>query len=725
MQKFTIVVLFFAAFVGAASAGAAFAGAAFAGTARLSPALREILVRAEGVDRFDLAVYAPAMQVFSGKGMIIDPLVPGEERGERIGVLVKARRPVWGARFLGLPVDLSTGTILTMRVTIADLLILAASPDVIYVEPAWKTEPKFNMSGTAVRGGRMQRSSVRGENVIIGAVDTGIDYTHLDFRYDVDNDGFEESSRILSIWDQTGGGLFGTTYSNDDIENDIDLGFGSGAGLVRQKDTHGHGTHVMGIAAGDGSSSPAGFVGVAPAARIIMVKTTFFTNDILAGVRYIFDQAEVHGLPAVVNLSLGGHDGPHDGTSLFEQGLDELVARPGRAIVVSAGNEGGRAIHIAQTLNGGSFTFSIVPSSSSLDLTLWYPGDSSFTLTVTPPDGMPLEVPTGTRRHEETPSGSVTVDNALGGPNPLNNDNEARIMLRFLPSFAPWVITVSDRRGGGRFDGWITMADAGTIIGSDMPPLTIAEPGNAVHVITVGSFNSTAQWPSLAGYQDFSDTHPVGEISYFSSRGPTRDGRQKPEIAAPGAWIVSALSADSFSLRRLTHPDGVHSMMRGTSMAAPYVSGVIALIFAVDPNLTTAEIKVILTETAIEDRFTGSVPNPWFGWGKVNATAAVAAVKVPQLPEPEDRPTVILAENPVRDRAVFIYSLPEGTVWAKLYVINVAGALVFEADLDPAQASFEWDLRTGLGEPLGSGLYLYIVVTADARSTVGRLVIAR
>ena len=132
--------------------------------------------------------------------------------------------------------------------------------------------------------------SVVGRGVIIGAVDTGIDYTHLDFRYDADGDGFEESSRILNIWDQTSG-FFGTYYSKAEIESDLAFDFGPGEGIVRQADDDGHGTHVMATAAGDGSSSGAGFVGVAPGAQLIAVKTPFYTSDILAGAAYIFERA--------------------------------------------------------------------------------------------------------------------------------------------------------------------------------------------------------------------------------------------------------------------------------------------------------------------------------------------------------------------------------------------------------------------------------------------------
>ncbi len=697
---------------------------AFAGEEKLSPTLRQILARAESENAIDLSSYAPSLAVFDSKGLIRFPVLPGGEGGDRLGVLVKVIHPFWGSRFLGLPVAVSTGTILGMRVTLAELLTLVASPDVIYVEPSWKTEPKLDMSLPAIGVDRVhaQAPPILGEDVIIGAVDTGIDYMHLDFCYDADEDGIEESSRITSIWDQTGG-FFGTTYSNGDIESDLALGLGPSEGIVRQRDSDGHGTHVMGIATGDGSSSSAGFVGVAPGAQIIMVKTTFYTMDILAGVEYVFDQAEERDLPAVVTLSLGGHDGPHDGTSLFEQGLDELLQEPGRAIVVSAGNEGDQPIHISHTLHGDSFTFLLDPSSNSTDLSLWYPGGSAFTIIVTPPGGSPLTVPARTTGHASTASGLVTVDNALAGANPNNGDNEVLISLSSLMTYTTWSVTVSDAGGGGRFDGWI-ISNRGTILGGDSNE-TIDEPGNAERVITVGAFNTKAIWPSLSGEQDFSDDYPIGDLSVFSSHGPTRDGRQKPELTAPGTWICSPLSVNSSSVGYQTHPDGVHTMSLGTSMAAPHVSGVIALMLAVNPQLTASQIKEALIETAVRDSFTGSAPNPRWGWGKVAAEAAVTAVETHQPPEPEERPTVTLEENPVHNLAVFAYTLPEGTGQARLAILNVAGALIFETILDPSQTSYRWNLIANFGEPLASGLYLYVIVTDIGRSEIGRMVIER
>ena len=700
---------------------------ALGGEECLHPYLRAVLAQADKADVFDLASLAPVMQVFTRNGSILPATPPCNGttvEGERIGILVKVRHSVWEASFLGMPVGVSTGTILTMKVTLEELLHIAACTDVVYVEPAWKTEPKLDQSVPAIGADHVHAQSppVIGEQVIIGAVDTGIDYTHLDFRYDADGDGFEESSRILSIWDQTSG-FWGTYYDREQIESDLALGFDSGEGLVRETDTVGHGTQVMGVAAGDGSSSTAGFVGVAPGAQIIMVKTPFYTSDILAGASYIFERADDLGLPAVVNLSLGGHSGPHDGTSLFEQGLDELVEGPGRVIVVSAGNEGDRAIHVSHTLNGGSFTFSVNPASNALDLSLWYPGGSQFTLTVLPPGGVPLVVPCGTTGHTNTAGGSIYVENATVGPNPNNGDNEIMIMLNNVIAGTPWGFTVSDAGGGGRFDGWIT-SNGGRILGGDSTH-TIDEPGNAERVITVGAFNTKAQWPSVSGEQDFTAEYPIGALSYFSSQGPTRDGRQKPELNAPGAWIAAALSADSSSQGYLTHPDHEHAMSAGTSFAAPHLSGVIALMLSVDPQLTASEIKTKLTGTASTDGFTGLVPNPRWGWGKVTADRAVAAVKPPPNGEEEDRPVITVVENPVCNHALFSYRLLPGTTEATLRIYNLAGKLLFEAALDAVGSQYDWNLLNDHGEPLGSGLYLYLLLTDVGRSKTGRLVIAR
>ena len=690
--------------------------------AKLAPVLRMMLAKVG--ENADLSSYASSMQVFRDSGLIIAPIGSGSDKGDELGVLVKLSYPFVGSSFLGLPVTVSTGTIIAMRVSLASLLDLVSCSDVVYVEPAWKTEPKLDVSIPRIGADVVHGPPIsdRGEDVIIGFVDTGIDYMHLDFRYDSNGDDLEESSRILYIWDQTSG-LFSDYYDRYEIESDIANGFGGDSGMVHQMDSIGHGTHVAGVAAGDGSSSTAGMVGVAPGAHIIAVKTAFYTSDILSGVRYIFDKAEEAGLPAVVNLSLGGQDGPHDGTSLFEQGLDELLDEPGRAIIVSAGNEGDLPLHVAHTLSEDGFTFLVDPGADSLDMSLWYPGTSAFTITVRPPMGDSLVVTSETIGRDAGADGTIVVDNGFTGPNPNNNDKEARISLSGITSSEPWAITVADAGGGGRFDGWITSSNGSIIDGDSL--LTIDEPGNADKVITVGSFDTKAEWTSLSGEQDFSSSTHIGGLSYFSSFGPTRDGRQKPDITAPGAWICSSLSSDSAHGLYLLNPDGVHVMNLGTSMSAPHVAGVVALMLSENPELTSEEIKEIITSSARQDSFTGSVPNTGWGYGKVDAEAAIERVISQNAPSVGDKPAAKLADNPVSDRAIFYYSLPEDTEQAKLSVITVAGRTVLDVELSIYDKQYTWNLTDRAGRALANGLYLYVLMTDRGNSAIGRLVISR
>ncbi len=680
------------------------------------------------------AIYGFTGQVHLPLSEVLDGLLG---RSLRIGVLVKAvdadSLTADRGSFLDIPIQFAAGTVAGMRVSTDELSRLAASSDVAYVEPVWKARPALDDSMIAIHANTLRFASpaLTGEGVLIGVVDTGVDYTHLDFRIDRDGDGFEEGSRIVSIWDQTEG-LFGVHYDQADIERDLRLGFGSDEGIVRESDTDGHGTHVLGVAAGDGSSSTAGLVGVAPEADLIVVKTPFYTSDILAGVEFILDEAAARGQPVVVNLSLGGHSGPHDGTSLFEQALSELAVESGAAIVVSAGNEGDETIHVSQRLSiGGSQTFSLVPSSVSAEVELWYPGSSSFAIQVVAPSGETLYVPAGATGSLITPHGSLYVDNASFGPSSLNGDAEIVVRLSAL-SGAAWTMTVSSPAGGGTFHGWITSGSA-EFVGGDST-YTIAEPGNAFDVITVGAFNSKSQWTSSSGAVDYSAEFPVGAFSSFSSLGPTRDGRAKPDLSAPGAWVMSCASSDAWASPTLLHPDGQHVASAGTSFAAPHVAGVVALMLQLSPTLSKDAILDALQDTARSDVFTGSVPNLRWGSGKLDAREATLAV-VPDDPDPGpdpspvDRPQIRILTNPASTTAEFSVAVPVGTTSATLKIYSLLGSPVFSAEIeigdDPTGAYYSWNLTGSSGRAAANGLYLCLLVTPNGTSETLRLVIDR
>jgi subtilisin family serine protease len=736
---------------------------------RLDPLLRLILQREQEArergEALNLARFAPLAQVYTPTGPVPyqpvptalgeflppRPSPPQAAPAEKLGLLVRARSPEAVAQS-GAEVIATAGEITVARATLAQLRRLAQSPEVIYIEAAYRLAPTLDKSVPAIGADRLHRGEppLKGEGVLIGLVDTGVDYEHLDFRFDRDGDGFEESSRLAYIWDQTETGSragsvpFGVEYTREEIESDLARGLGPDKGAVRQRDEVGHGTHVLGIAAGDGSSSGVGYIGVAPEAELIVVKTSFYTSDVVSGVEYIFRRAEELARPCVVNLSLGGHFGPHDGTSNFDLALEGLLG-PGRAIVASAGNEGDKAIHISGRLAypGSSAQFTFVPAEETAYLSIWYPGGAEFELELgAPVAGNLVQVVAagpGEMVVRETAGGKVSIDNASGGPDPNNGDKEIGILLEEIKPGQPWTLRLIARSGSGRFDGWPGLAEMGAFREGDSS-MTISEPGDAPGVITAGAWTTRVEWRSLNGNDyHFRGAGPLGGIAPFSSRGPTRDGRQKPDLAAPGTAIASSLAKGSqlAGIPELVVPDGVHAIFQGTSMAAPHVAGTVALMFQAAPLLGPGEAAERLRRTAVAATAKEGLPSPppgpgpelepgpeaW-GAGKLNAERGVSLIGL-KLPKPGGTPEVKAGANPANERVLFTYALPPGTKKARLVVFNVIGQAVFSAELDPQSEKFVWDLVNDRGEPLANGLYIYVVIADGRRSALHRLVIRR
>ena len=193
---------------------------------------------------------------------------------------------------------------------------------------------------------------LRGRGTIAAVIDSGIDYTHIDFR---NADG---STRILSLWDQTiegtppDGFFEGTEYTKEEI--DAALLNPEPLSVVPSRDYIGHGTAVAGIIAGNGNASGGQNVGAAPLCDLIVVKVgrrsdDFFalSTDIMRGVRYVIDKARFFGKPAAINLSFGMNNGAHDGRSLFEEYLTDMSEEWKLSIVAPTGNEGASGHHFS------------------------------------------------------------------------------------------------------------------------------------------------------------------------------------------------------------------------------------------------------------------------------------------------------------------------------------------------------------------------------------------
>ena len=556
---------------------------------------------------------------------------------------------------------------------------LAAISHVTTVEGPRRMHRELNFSlmeirATAVHTGSLSR---KGKGVVVGIIDSGIDWRHGSF---VDENG---KSRILAIWDQMlrfragdtrGPNNIGVVYDQDQITQAL-----KGNATVRTKDVdarnkrEGHGTHVAGIAAGNGRPPTCchvtqTYVGVAPEAELIVVRYDYTDTDeigenqrLIEAIDFIFGFLGSIDKPKVINISQGDNLGPHDGTSAVELAIDahvetgDFLHHP-QIVVKSAGNEGDALRHVQGRVpgNGNLEVEFEMPKERRSDalLDLWYDRAGTLNLTVTAPGGAastvvnhgtdlpanaaapPFIANPAARLNRQT---RVSIDGTINGEHDRNNNFRITIARSRRGHLldGPWKLTLANPNAADvDFHCWI---ERGSNTPWFLPPktpddgkvrasldATLSIPGTASQVITVANHASRTSrcdcWPS------------TGIVS-SSSRGPVAKGaatNQKPDIAAPGLEITS-VKADAANLRGRCCdccPDAcccLYEDLTGTSMAAPHVAGAIALLLEENPRLTRADIVRHLQTTARE-RPTGGWDATW-GGGKLNIQAAIDAVR--------------------------------------------------------------------------------------------------
>jgi subtilisin family serine protease len=463
-------------------------------------------------------------------------------------------------------------------------------------------------------------SELDGSGVIVGVVDIGCDFRHKNFR-------LGNESRILFLWDQSaefGGRVpkefpYGREFTKENIE--AALRSGEDVAYKTLKYTPpiaAHGTHVLDIAAGNGQepadfdgkkgpvAAPQSHSGVAPKVEIIFVHLKTFEDGALGNsrhlaeaVEYIFRKADELDMPAVVNISLSTTGGPHDGSSLVEQRFDELLEKPGRAIVVAAGNSFNQRSHTSGAIPAGCDTtilWHTDPRNTDPELTknemdIWYSGSQELQVTL----GTPDEREVGALRLGETKD--LYDDTKRYGrvshrkDDPNNQDNEIELRLPHLENVAgAWRIKLYNP--GSRpvpFHAWIEQDGRGLSRFEEPTDrrFTLGSISCSRKALTVGAFD-TAEQASLA--PPFEGT----------SAGPTRPSQRgkiasqsKPELSAPGVGIVAARA------------HGGVTVMSGTSMAAAHVTGVVALLFDLalrrgDDRLPIDLTRAVLTKAAGE-----------------------------------------------------------------------------------------------------------------------------
>lgn len=473
----------------------------------------------------------------------------------------------------------------------------------------------------------------QGAGVIVGFVDTGINYTDSLFR------NVDGSTRIIGIWDQTNNSdnsnnienetvkpfsafsaLYGTQYTAEEIN--LALNSDNPASIVPTRDENGHGTFLASIAAGN-RDERAGFSGAAPQASIAMVKLkpakqylrdfyliqdgadAYQENDIMMGVSYLYFLARKYSMPLVVCIPLGTNMGSHMGMSRLGQYLNQVSLSNGSAVITAAGNETGARHHFRAVMDADTDEVTaelrVGEREAGFSMELWAENMGVYTVGFISPTGEVAREISVPLRGENTVSflleqTQITVYTQIADV----SAGSQFIFMRFEnPMSGIWRILIRNSLDiRETFHIWLPVrgfiSDETYFLRPD-PDTIITDPGNARYPITVTAYD-----------------HTKNSIYIHASRGYSLSGRIKPDLAAPGVNILGA----SVSGRRLTR-------MSGTSVSAAHLAGAAAILLnwgvlnANYPYLNTPVLKSIFVRGAQRNPAL-TYPNREFGYGTLN-----------------------------------------------------------------------------------------------------------
>ena len=453
-----------------------------------------------------------------------------------------------------------------------------------------------------------------GRGVLIGIVDSGVDYRHPAF---LTADG---KSRILRLWDQSipgnppEGYATGTEYTNEEINEALSLSVQEGRRLVPSEDGSGHGTAVLGVAAGSDFSRGAVNRGVAYESDLLVVKMGIprqdsfpRTTELMQGVDYLVRQAIRLGRSIAINLSFGNNYGSHRGDSLLETYLDNVSGMGKNVICVGMGNNGNDALHTGGKLSPGEIQeieLGVGAFEPTLNVQLWKNYEDEMEIYLENPAGErvgPLFETLGAQRWQ---AGNTELLIYYGKPAPYHVTQE--IYVDFLPQdetppyvdSGVWKIILAARNiKNGEYFLWLPggkTLNPGTAFYLPRPQGTLTIPATARRVISVGAYD--------ARQNTYAD---------FSGRGCRALPYPKPDLAAPGVDIYAP------------RPGGGYAAFTGTSFSTPFVTGAAALLMEWgiirrnDPYLYGEKLKAYLRRGAKALQGSEKLPNDLIGWGRL------------------------------------------------------------------------------------------------------------
>lgn len=664
-----------------------------------------------------------------------------------------------------LDVEMISDEMAIVRTTPEGIAALAERDDVIYISSDRLVTPNLDKLRTSIHADEAHNASegletpYDGSGVIVGLMDVGLDPNHRAFLND---DG---SNRATRLWYFSG--TSPKEYAGEAI-----------ASFTTDNKAETHGTHVLGIITGsyDGESKYAKvsssvfnpkvtivngnlpYVGVAPGAEPVIGCGNLYSSNIITALKKAVQYAESVGKPLVFNLSLGINTGPHDGTDSFSRSLAQVV---GDAIVcVSGGNEGDIPLSLSKrfgeepdTIRTFLESFQDSPIFSGT-VDVWNsnddPVDLSWVVYDTQEDEIVCELRSDgsdgathmlgyyttaeDKEFKKYFSGYVSVSQTINPFNdrtnvycqatnvrPTTSNRDLRYRLGLTVTAAPGnkvnIYTESYSEMG-----FSNLNKNGWTKGDSSESINAMATGD--NVIAVGSYTTKSTFGTLGG-QAYRTGATLNQISSFSSWGTLPDGTTLPHIAAPGQMITAPVS--SYYVTSTHSPDEMgaevpgiahatdwYHSLQGTSMAAPAVTGTIALWLQADPTLTREEILQIMSQTASTDSRTNAQPYR-FGYGRINALEGLKYItSLGSLGSVSSDPEADLA---ILTGDGYLTATMLGSKGVSATLFNTSGITAATA------SSHDCDVTVPTAG-LNAGVYILRVVSADG-STVSRKVVIR
>lgn len=627
------------------------------------------------------------------------------------------------------------GRLLIVRVPVTEIEAMAEAKGIKKVSIEQPVMLKNSVGRTVTLQDKVNEATdaagnyLKGKDVVLGIIDTGIDYNNVNFK---DADG---NSRVKYV---INGGQLKEFKTASQIKS-----------LTTDNTTSDHGTHTAGTATG--SYTQNGFQGMAPEADIVFcgLNNEFSDANMLLCVKKIIDYAASVGKPAVVSMSLGGNMGPHDGSDEFCEGVSNLV-KDGAVVVIAAGNEGGTQLYLNKKFTGSDTSVSSLIA-SSMQESAGNSYDNTYLEAYTF-DGKLVSAQffVYDNVNGKTLWTSKMVTLKAGDYWSLSNTTEYSAFKQYYNSYGDYApdielaasidgktaglmaqINGQTKKSGYYYIGitfygadgqelhaWGADSYAEFRHGNSPDCVSGSDKGSINNMACTPSVISVGAWTASNSYRNVngqmrsfnSNTYPKNKITYFSSYGVDMNGMAHPDICAPGLGVISSLNSfyryghnDSDLASKVTSGSRTYEWgpESGTSMATPAVAGIVASWMQYKPTLSVAEIRSILQKTGIKDSYVLAGDPVQWGSGKIDAYAGLQEIIGSGVNDVE-----------VKQNVVMVYPNPNGGQFkvftqgeyngAALSVYDVAGTLVYSARLNASQQAADIDLAG----TLNPGIYV-------------------